>query len=94
VIVLLTKADAMEGMAIGRLRDEGMQMKDAMEMAGDLGKQILSEVSTKIKIQLNGCKYPPKDYLLLHGKVYRLDLSCKYANGAALWRYEQRRCRL
>jgi len=69
VIVLLTKADEMEGMAIGRLRDEGMQMKDAMEMAGDLAKQILSEVSTKIKIQLNGCKYPPKDYLSLHGKI-------------------------
>ena len=69
VIVLLTKADAMEGMAIGRLRDEGMQMKDAMEMAGDLGKEILSEVSRKIKIQLNGCKYPPKDYLSLHGKI-------------------------
>ena len=40
VIVLLTKADVMRGMAIGRLRDEGMEMKDAMEMAGGLGKQI------------------------------------------------------
>jgi len=55
----------MEGKAIGMLRDEGVQMKDAMEMAGGLAKQILSEVSTKIKNQLNGCKYPPKDYLSL-----------------------------
>ena len=94
MIVLLTKADAMEGMAIGRLRDEGVRMKDAMDMAGDLAKQILSEVSKRVKIHLNGCKYPPKDYLSLHGKVYHLDLSCEYANGAALWRYEQRRCRL
>ena len=69
MIVLLTKADAMEGRAIGRLRDEGVQMKDAIEMAGGLAKEILSEVSTKIKIQLNGCKYPPKDYLSLHGKI-------------------------
>jgi len=65
VIVLLTKADAMEGQAIGRLRDQGMQMKEAVRRAGSLATEILSEVSTKIKNQLDGCKYRPKNYLSL-----------------------------
>ncbi|KIM55621.1 hypothetical protein SCLCIDRAFT_1221021, partial [Scleroderma citrinum Foug A] len=67
VIVLLTKADAMEGKAIGQLRDEGMQMKEAMLGAGSLAIQILSEVIMKIRNQLDGCKYPPKDYLSMSG---------------------------
>ena len=69
VIVLLTKADAMEGQAIGRLRDEGMQMEEAMLKAGSLAPQILSEVRRKIKNQLDECKYPPKDYLSLGGEL-------------------------
>ena len=63
VIVLLTKADAMEGKAIGQLRDEGMQMKEAMLRARSLATQILSEVSTKIRNKLSRCLYPPKNYL-------------------------------
>jgi len=69
VIVLLTKADAMRGLAIGRLRDEGLQMKEAMLKARSLGPQILSEVRRKIKNQLDECKYPPKDYLSLGGEL-------------------------
>ena len=69
VIVLLTKADAMWGEAIGQLRDTGMQMKEAMLGAGELAKQILGEVSRKIRNQLNGCKYPPKEYLSLRGEL-------------------------
>ena len=72
MIVLLTKADAMEGQAIGQLRDEGMQMKEAVLSAGSLAAQILSEVSAKVKKQLDGCKYPPKDYLSLGGELYSL----------------------
>ena len=69
VIVLLTKADAVEGQAIGRLRDEGMQMEEAMLKAGSLVPQMLSEVRRKIKNQLDECKYPPKDYLSLGGEL-------------------------
>ena len=68
VIVLLTKADAMKGQAIGQLRDEGMQIKEAMLGAGSLATKILSEVSTKIKNQLSKCLYPPKDYLSMSGE--------------------------
>ena len=85
VIVLLTKADAMEGQAIGKLRDEGMQMKEAMLGAGSLAKQILSEVSTKIRNQLGRCMYPPKDYLSMSGELSSLALLCKcYTNSPAL----------
>ena len=69
VIVLLTKADAIRGKAIGQLRDEGMQIKEAMLRARSLATQILSDVHTKIENQLNGCKYPPKDYLSLVGEL-------------------------
>ncbi|KIM56669.1 hypothetical protein SCLCIDRAFT_1220101 [Scleroderma citrinum Foug A] len=67
VIVLLTKADAMEGKAIGQLIDRGMEMKEAILNAGSLAAQILSEASTKIKNQLKECKYKPKEYLPLGG---------------------------
>ena len=69
VIVLLTKADAMRGVAIGRLREEGMQIKEAMLKARSLAPQILSHVRRKIKNQLDECKYPPKDYLSLGGEL-------------------------
>ena len=69
VIVLLTKADAIRGQAIGQLRDEGMQMKEAMLRAGSLAPQILSEINTKIKNQLEQCKYKPKKYLSLGSEL-------------------------
>jgi len=69
VIVLLSKADAVKGHAIGRLRDEGMQMKEAMLKAGSLAPQILSEVKRIITNKLDECKYPPKDYLSLGGEL-------------------------
>ena len=69
VIVLLTKADAIWGKAIGQLRDEGMQMKEAMLRARSLATQILSEVKTKIRNQLDRCMYPPKNYLSMSGKL-------------------------
>jgi len=72
VIVLLTKADATELQAIGQLRDEGLQMQEAMLRARSLAPQILSDASIKIKNQLDDCKYPPKDYLSLGGKLASL----------------------
>ena len=69
VIVVLTKADAMAGQAIGLLRDEGIQMKETLVRAGSLASQFLGEVSTKIKNQLDQCKYPPKEYVSLGGEL-------------------------
>ncbi|KIM62743.1 hypothetical protein SCLCIDRAFT_1214852 [Scleroderma citrinum Foug A] len=75
VIVLLTKVDALKGVAIGQLRDEGMSMKEAMLRAGSLAPQIVTEVHKKIKNQLDECKYPPKDYVPLGG-MNKEDADC------------------
>ena len=69
VIVLLTKADAMRGQAIGKLRDEDMEMKEALVEAESLATQMLSGVSTKIGNQLGRCRYPPKSYLAMSGEL-------------------------
>ncbi|KAL4075175.1 hypothetical protein V8B97DRAFT_1896760 [Scleroderma yunnanense] len=67
VIVVLTKADAMELEAIGQLRDEGLTMKEARSQAGELAKQLLTEMKTQIEDQLAGCKHHPNNYLALSG---------------------------
>ncbi|KAL4075289.1 hypothetical protein V8B97DRAFT_2022282 [Scleroderma yunnanense] len=59
VIVVWTKADAMELEAIGQLRDQGLTMKEAMLQAGELAKQLLVNVKTQIEDQLARYKYPP-----------------------------------
>ena len=46
MIVVLTKADAMELEAIGQLRDKGLTMKEARPQAGELAKQLVTEVMT------------------------------------------------
>ncbi|KAL4076927.1 hypothetical protein V8B97DRAFT_2021613 [Scleroderma yunnanense] len=61
VIVVLTKADAMELEAIGQLRDRGLTMKEARSQAGELAKQLLTEVKIRIEDQLTGCKHHPND---------------------------------
>lgn len=68
MIVVLTKNDVMKAVAIGELRDQGFTMKEAMERAGKLGKQILNKVVKRVELQLCVCKYPPKEYLSLGGK--------------------------
>ncbi|KAL4062704.1 hypothetical protein V8B97DRAFT_1877583 [Scleroderma yunnanense] len=65
VIVVLTKADAMELEAIGQLRDKGLTMIEARSQAGELAKQLLTEVKTRIKDQLVGCNHHPNDCLAL-----------------------------
>ncbi|KAL4075167.1 hypothetical protein V8B97DRAFT_1867515 [Scleroderma yunnanense] len=67
VIVVLTKADALELVAIGELIDEGLTMREAKPRAGELAKQMLGKVKTRIETQLDECKYPPKDCLSLAG---------------------------
>ncbi|KAL4071224.1 hypothetical protein V8B97DRAFT_1871476 [Scleroderma yunnanense] len=65
VIVVLTKADAIESLAIGQLRDEGFTMKEAIQRAKEPSVQMLSKLKMRIEIQLAGCKYPPKDCVSL-----------------------------
>ncbi|KAL4064138.1 hypothetical protein V8B97DRAFT_1904402 [Scleroderma yunnanense] len=67
VIVVLTKADAMELEAIGQLRDMGLMMKEARSQAQELAQQLLTNVKTRIEGQLAGCKYNPNDCVVLSG---------------------------
>ena len=68
VITVLTKVDALKHQAIGQLRDEGMQIKEALLRAGELEKQMLIEQRAKFEIYLRECKYPPKAYITMAGK--------------------------
>ncbi|KAL4071192.1 hypothetical protein V8B97DRAFT_2024071 [Scleroderma yunnanense] len=61
VIVVLTKADAMELEAIGQLRDKGLTVKEAKSQAQELAQQLLTGVKTRIEDQLAGCKHNPND---------------------------------
>ncbi|KAL4075144.1 hypothetical protein V8B97DRAFT_2022188 [Scleroderma yunnanense] len=65
VILVMTKADAMESLAIGQLIDGGLTMREAISRAGELATQLLAGVRTRIQNQLAGCKYPPKGYVSL-----------------------------
>ncbi|KAL4062422.1 hypothetical protein V8B97DRAFT_2037842 [Scleroderma yunnanense] len=65
VIVVLTKADAIESLAIGQLRDEGFTMKEAIQRAKEPAAWMLSKLKMRTETQLAGCKYPPKDYVSL-----------------------------
>ncbi|KAL4067498.1 hypothetical protein V8B97DRAFT_1873691, partial [Scleroderma yunnanense] len=67
VVVVLTKADAMQLEAIGQLRDEGLTIKEARLQGGKLAEQLLANVKTQIQDQLRGCKHQPNDYLALYG---------------------------
>ena len=68
MIVVLTKADAMELEAIGQLRDKGLTMKEARSQAGELVKQLLIEVKKQVEDQLAECKHHPNDCLALFGR--------------------------
>ncbi|KAL4082147.1 hypothetical protein V8B97DRAFT_2020602 [Scleroderma yunnanense] len=67
VIVILTKADAMQLEAFSQLRDEGFTLKEARTRAKTLATQLMIDVKTKIESQLGMYKYPPKDYVSLAG---------------------------
>ncbi|KAL4064061.1 hypothetical protein V8B97DRAFT_1876323, partial [Scleroderma yunnanense] len=68
VIVVLTKADAMQLKAVGQLRDKGLTMKEARSQAGELAKQLLTDVKTQVEDQLAVCKHHPNDCLALSGE--------------------------
>ncbi|KAG6332251.1 hypothetical protein ID866_6838 [Astraeus odoratus] len=65
VIVLLTKADCLNLLALEKLRDEGHNMKGAKARAGDVEKTLLMDIQDYIGEQLYQCNFPPKSYLPL-----------------------------
>ncbi|KAG6331850.1 hypothetical protein ID866_7239 [Astraeus odoratus] len=65
VIVLLTKADCLNLLALEKLRDDGHDMKGAKARAGDVEKILLIDKQECIAKQLHQCQYAPKSYLPL-----------------------------
>ncbi|KAI6003495.1 hypothetical protein F5J12DRAFT_943389 [Pisolithus orientalis] len=65
VVVLVTKADALELEAIEQLEDQGLTV-DATSVAA-LEKKILDNNIAKLKGWLNKCKFAPQDYLSFGG---------------------------
>ncbi|KAL4066379.1 P-loop containing nucleoside triphosphate hydrolase protein [Scleroderma yunnanense] len=65
VIVVLTKADALQFAAIEQLIDQGCTIEEAKEKAGEAAIQMLSKLKMRIETQLDRCKYPPKDCVSL-----------------------------
>ncbi|KAI6141671.1 hypothetical protein BKA82DRAFT_1006529 [Pisolithus tinctorius] len=67
VIVLLTKADALNLDAIDELMDRGFSEDEAMKEAPEVEKQLQKGCLEKIKGWLNELKFPPLSYLMLAG---------------------------
>ncbi|KAG6332849.1 hypothetical protein ID866_6240 [Astraeus odoratus] len=65
VIALLTKADILNGVAIGELRDTGLDMKTAMQFSGEKEKELLDRLKKRMIEGVGACKFPPKCYLSL-----------------------------
>ncbi|KAG6332190.1 hypothetical protein ID866_6899 [Astraeus odoratus] len=65
VIVLLTKSDSLNLFAIGHLRDEGYDIKEAKARACDIAKKLLIDMEESVAKQLHQCKFAPKFYLPL-----------------------------
>ncbi|KAI6155567.1 GTP-binding protein, partial [Pisolithus tinctorius] len=67
VIVLLTKADALNLDAIEELMERGYTEEDAMTEAPGVEKELQKSSLEKVKGWLNELKFPPQSYLVLTG---------------------------
>ncbi|KAI6030652.1 GTP-binding protein [Pisolithus orientalis] len=65
VVVLLTKADALNFAAMEELLDEELEVEEAEERATERESLLLEKWQTHIKQILDKCKFPPKMYLPL-----------------------------
>ena len=66
MIVVLTKADTLKVPAAHQLlREQGLTMKEVMPKVANFAAQMLSELRRRVEDELNGSKYPPKDYVSL-----------------------------
>ncbi|KIO06051.1 hypothetical protein M404DRAFT_999271 [Pisolithus tinctorius Marx 270] len=65
VVVLLTRADALNFVAMEELLDEGLEVEEAEERATEREYLLLEKWQAHIKQILDKCKFPPKIYLPL-----------------------------
>ncbi|KAG6329375.1 hypothetical protein ID866_9715 [Astraeus odoratus] len=75
VIVLLTKADALQCVAIGDLRDKGLDMREALQSTGEIEQQLLEKLEKRMVEMLRACKFPLSSYLSL-GKMHEESFDC------------------
>ncbi|KAI5995125.1 hypothetical protein EDD15DRAFT_2165583 [Pisolithus albus] len=68
VVVLLTKVDYFDFLAIDELLDEELELEEAERMAAEREFQLLEKWQAHIKHKLDQCKFPPKFYLPLRSK--------------------------
>ncbi|KAG6330972.1 hypothetical protein ID866_8116 [Astraeus odoratus] len=76
VIALLTKADVLNGVAIGDLRETGLDMMAAIQCAGEREKQLLDELQRRMLEGLGACKFPPKCFLSLAIEMHEKRFDC------------------
>ena len=62
---MLTKADALDLLALEALREQGLTVPEAKPRVADIAAQILSQQQMEIESELKGKKYPPKAYLAM-----------------------------
>ena len=75
MIVVLTKADALELPALGQLmEEEGLTVKEAKPRVKELAADMSSKLRGRIESQLGGCKYPPKAYLTMSSESSWMNL--------------------
>ncbi|KAG6332740.1 hypothetical protein ID866_6347 [Astraeus odoratus] len=75
VIALLTKADVLNGVAIGELRNMGLNMRAAIESVRGLEMHLLDKLEQRMLERLGTCKFPPRLYLSL-GKMHEESFDC------------------
>ncbi|KAI5982395.1 GTP-binding protein [Pisolithus marmoratus] len=65
VIVLLTKADALNLDVIQEFEDEGLEIEEAQENITRKERELLEKWCAHIKDTLDNCKFPPRGYVSL-----------------------------
>ncbi|KAI6147392.1 GTP-binding protein [Pisolithus tinctorius] len=75
VVVLLTRADALNFAAFEELLDEELEVEEAEERVTERESLLLEKWQTHIKQMLDKCKFPPKMYLPLT-KMYNESADC------------------
>ncbi|KAI6022329.1 hypothetical protein PISMIDRAFT_280507 [Pisolithus microcarpus 441] len=75
VVVLLTKVDCLNFVAIEELLDEGVEMEEAERRATERESQLLEKWQAHMKHILDQCKFPPKFYLPLT-KMHEESMDC------------------
>ncbi|KAI6042085.1 GTP-binding protein [Pisolithus marmoratus] len=75
VIVVLTKVDALYLTAMRMLLDGGSAISEARERAITMQGALLEKFLGNLKHVLHMCKFPPKEYVVLH-KMHQPDGDC------------------